>query len=205
MLIYTPKHKHDIFIEYINSLILSENDIYITWSLGDKIEITDKHKIIIFLQVIPNHGNDIIFKNEKKVYIFVCNTEQLTKNCDAFIFNIEPFYKHIKNKDNIYFGLTDYSEQNLKIVRGNNFVIENKIESFYLPYQYKQTEIDFLKSEFTREKKVFTCGVQSERRKKIREDLFEENGIKVDVSHGFYEPRDKFIIIQFMNILDVID
>lgn len=194
MLIYSPHHKLNIFIEYINVLIQDENDIYKTWKFGEKIEITDEHKIIIFLQVVPNHGNDIIFKNTQKVNIFVCNTEQLTSNCNAFVFNIEPLYEHTKINQDIYFGVTDYSEQNLKIINQNKFIIDNNIETFYLPYQYQQKEIDFLKSEFTKEKKVFTCGCQSERRIKIRENLLDEHGIKIDVSHGFYDPRDKFMM-----------
>jgi len=194
MIIYSASFKLNIFIEYINVLLKHPYDEYKTWTSGSDITIDDKHSIVIFLQVIPNHENNIIFKNTKKVNIFVCNTEQLTSSCNAFIFNLEPFYEHVKTQPNIYFGVTDYSQQNLKIIEQHEYIKNNSIETFYIPYQYDKKEIDFLLSESTGEKNVFTCGCQSERRVKIRNDLFDDHGLKVDVSHGFYDPRDAFMM-----------
>jgi hypothetical protein len=194
MLIYSPKHKLNIFIEYINCLLLEEKgDELKTWDGGKEIIINDEHDIIIFLQVVPNHENTIILKNTKKVNIIICNTEQLTSNCNAFIFNVEPFFEYCKNK-NVEIFVADYSEQNIKIIKENTFIQENKINCYYLPYQYNKKEIDFLKSESTKEKKLITCGCQTDRRKQIREDLLENHGLKIDVANGFYDARDKFMM-----------
>jgi hypothetical protein len=194
MIIYSPDTKTQMFIEYINSLLINENDEYKTWKIGDDIEINDKHEIVIFLQVVPNKCNQLILKNTKKINIFVCNTEQLTKHIDAFVFHILPFYEYIKNIDKIYFGLIDYSQQNINIIKKNEKITENKIEIFYIPYQYNKKEIDFLKSCSTGEKKIATCGCKTERRTKILNELISCHGIKVNNVIGFGNIRDKALM-----------
>lgn len=204
MLIYSNSEKLNIFIEYINGLI-KKNDIYKVWSFGEKIEINDEHKIIMFMQIIPNNLNNIIFNNTEPITIVVCNTEQLSHNCSGFIFNIEPFFEFIKKQNNINFLVCDYSQQNVNILKKHTFIIINNIKVLYLPYQYNETEVNFLKNNFTKNKKIYTCGCQSDRRKDIIANLF-DNGIKVDVVSGFYNIRDtkmmKYKIMLNLNAKD---
>lgn len=191
MLIYSPAHKLDIFIEYINSLLIYDSDCYKTWKMGDTIDINDDHNIVIFLQVFPNQCNNIIFNNTKKINIFICNTEQASANSDALIFNINPLYNHVKHIPVINFGIIDYSQQNIDILKNNQFVIDFDIQLYHIPYQYNKKEIDELKTYSSHDKKIFMCGSLSERRKNILTMMRNLYGLNIDVISGFYEKRDK--------------
>lgn len=190
MIIYIPKTKENMLIDYVMSLIIEDTDTYKSLTIGEDIIIDDSHKIIIFMQTIPNKSNNIIFKNEKKVNVFLCNTEQLTKYSDALIYNLRAFYEYIKNIDNTSFGIMDYSYQNLCILKDNNFIIDNSISLHYVPYQYNSREIEYLKSVKTSNKKVCTCGCGSDKRRKIISDLLENDGIRVDNIIGYGKTRD---------------
>lgn len=191
MIIYVNFGKLNIFIEYIKSLLILEKDTYIIWKPGDDIIINDDHNIVMFMQVIPNMCNEIKFINKKKIAIVLCNTEQLTDNCLPFIYNFESFYKHIiENNINVTFNISDYSNQNIKILQKHI----DYIELFHIPYQYNKVEIDFLKSLYIGDKKICTCGCQTERRISIRYNLFYNHYIKVNVVNGFYDERDKILM-----------
>jgi hypothetical protein len=190
MLIYSPVDKSHMFIEYVNSIMIDPKDECRIWKMGDDIQIDDQHEIVIFLQVIPNKDNQIIFKNKKLVNVFICNTEQLSRYTDAFTFNIIPFYEYIRtNNYNVYFGIIDYSRQNLEIIKKNKIISECGIESYYIPYQYNKNEVNFLKSNQTGEKKIFMCGCKSDRRTRVLDILLNE-GLKVDRLIGFGRERD---------------
>jgi hypothetical protein len=189
MIIYSPASKHDMFVEYINSLLIRDNDKCIVWKMGDAIEITDDDSIVIFMQVIPNKMNEIIFKNTKPINIFLCNTEQMSNYIDELIHHIKPFHKN--TKDNVKFGIIDYSESNIRIIKEHEFITKHDIKCYYIPYQYNKKEVDFLRSIKTDEKKICTCGVMTGRRKNIVDKLMNEQTIKVDPIKGFGELRDK--------------
>ena len=179
-----------MFIEYIESLFLNPDDKSVIWDCGSRIDIDDTHNIVIFLQVMPNQCNDIVFTNTKPINIFVCNTEQMSNNLDGFIFNIKPFYEYVKTFPNIRFGIIDYSQQNIKIIEQNQYIAINHISTYHIPYQYRESDIQFLKSVATKEKKFFMCGGMSERRTNIITDMM-DNGIKITPVNGFHEQRDR--------------
>lgn len=189
MLIYSPANKHDMFVEYINSLLIRDDDKCIVWKIGDVIEINDDNSLVIFMQVIPNKMNEIVFRNTKPINIFLCNTEQMSNYIDELIHHIKPFHENRHN--NVTFGIIDYSESNLKIIKQHEFVTQNSIKCHYIPYQYNKNEIDFLRGNKTNEKKICTCGVMTGRRKSIVDKLMNEQSIKVDPIKGFGESRDK--------------
>ncbi len=189
MLLYSPEKKHQMFIEYIESLLIQDDDEFKIWKFGDDIIIDDKHKIVIFLQVIPNQGNKLIFKNTKPVNVFICNTEQLSHYVDALLFNITTFYEYTKTVSNVSFGIIDYSQQNVNIIKEK---IKN-IKSYYIPYQYNKKEIDFLTSCSSHEKRIVTCGCNTGRRSRILNGLHDE-GIKINNAKGFGPERDKNIM-----------
>lgn len=191
MIIYSPQMKHSMFIEYINSLMIHEKDTFKIWKVGDNIEINDDHEIVIFMQIIPNMSNDIIFKNTKRINIFLCNTEQMSRYYDALVYHVSPFYDMLKNTNrNIGFGIIDYSDENIKILREQKYIIDNNIDFYYIPYQYRQKEVDFLKSLKTDERKVCTCGSLSDRRKTVITELLNDQCIKIDNIIGFGDQRD---------------
>jgi hypothetical protein len=192
MLVFSPERKHPMFIEYINSILIDKTDKCSVWKIGDKIEINDDHDIVLFMQVIPNKCNEIVFKNTKQTNVFLCNTEQMSNYIDEFIHHIKPFFEYIqKNKYDIRFGIVDYSEANLRILKQHDFITSNNIQCHYIPYQYKKEEIDFLKSVKLEEKKVCTCGTMTERRANITQKLMSDNMIKIDPIMGFGDLRDK--------------
>jgi hypothetical protein len=193
MIFYSNSAKINIFHEYIDCLKRSPKDETKLWTLTKRIVIDDTHKFVFFVQVVPNHKNEIIIKATEKVNIIIINTEQLTDNCDAFVFNIKPFFEFVKQYPNVYCAVADYSQQNIDIIKKNEFIVEQGIDVHYLPYQYRKEEVDFLKSVNTCTKKVATCGVQSEYRLKVRKFMYDEYGINVVNAMGFSDDRDKII------------
>lgn len=198
ILIYVSDYKYDILEDYILSLTNCREYIDVKkWVISEKITIDDTYKIIIFLQVIPNYNNQIDLSNlsiNNNINIYLCNTEQLTENIDNVIYNIEPFFVFCKNNyPNITFGITDYSEQNIEILKMNEFIQHNNISINYLPYQYYDDEVNSLKQLSNNTRMVSTCGYETPERKNIKEMLANEHDIYIHTAIGFKKDRDTII------------
>lgn len=195
MIIYSSFEKTNILEDYIQSL-LGKDDQHIIWHPKQKIIINDDHKIIIFMQIVPNIGNSFEFINKNKVNIFVCNTEQATYHNEGFIYNIRPFFELIKN-ENIFFGIVDYSEQNIEIIKNDSFFEENQIEFYYIPYQYSERENNNLLSyvDDDKMKNICHCGALTKRRNNIMKKICDEHFIKTNIVTNYGKQRD----MQLMN------
>ena len=201
MRIYCPNYAYNYYVEYINSIIKPNDEIYLfnnkskrhiikiiknnVTSYPSKYDsinavISDNVTNIMIGEVIPILN---LKQTENKIKIIYINTEQLTSSYRKCRF-LEIINKLRLLPSHVNVMIYDYSEQNIEIIQR-----ENLCDVMHLPYQYNENEINKLKSFIQENKNIANGTCICGNRSTYRDEIIKQTNSKI-ISNVWRDTRD---------------